>query len=107
MTDIRLTDDEKRQLIDAMCTTPPHVDIQKHDGAWACTLPDDPPFAAVESLIAARLRVQAEQIATAIEDTFADPDRVRPRTPGGLLTDFLNDADWCARIARDHAAKED
>lgn len=99
MADIHLTDDEKRQLIDAMCTTPPHVDIQKHDGAWACTLPDDPPFAAVESLVAARLRVQAEQIATAIE---AGPScGLASRDHDGC---YVADA---LRIARDHAPKED
>lgn len=47
----------------------------------------------------------AERIAQAIEATFADPDRERPRKAGAeFATDFANDAEWCAQIARAAAA---
>lgn len=43
-----------------------------------------------------------ERIAQAIEAVFADPERIRPLSKDATCsTDFANDAQWCALIARE------
>lgn len=51
--------------------------------------------------IEAAVAAERERIASAIEATFSDPERVRPLVPTGeFATDLANDWQWAALIAR-------
>lgn len=52
----------------------------------------------------AQVRGEAlREAADEIRAVMTDPDRVRPRVPGGMLTDRLNDVSWAESIVRARA----